>query len=175
MSLSDLAALGSFVSGIAVVVTLVFLLLQMRQQTQSLRASTQQGRAARIAEYTLQRTEPFLSEVIVRAISSDLTLNSSMVQAFLAHAVSVFFNLEDVLLQHRYGNIDQANLESEVAILRGYLALPAYRTAWRINRPFTAAEYRDFVDKLMRETKVVPFPDLAEMWKRILSEELAAT
>ena len=175
MTLSDLAAIGGFVSGLAVVVTLVFLLLQMRQQTQSLRASMQQGRAARIGQYSLQRTEPFLSEAIVRAVSSDLTLNSAMVQAFLAHAVSVFFNLEDVLLQHRSGNIDQANLESELTILRGYLAVPAYRTAWRINRDFTAPDYRDFVDKLMRETKVVPFPDFSEVWKKTLSEELAAT
>jgi hypothetical protein len=33
MSLSDLAAIGSFVTGVAVVITLMFLTLQLRQST----------------------------------------------------------------------------------------------------------------------------------------------
>lgn len=45
MTLSDLASLGSFVSGLAVAITLVFLLLQARQNTQNLRSSVQQARA----------------------------------------------------------------------------------------------------------------------------------
>ena len=44
MSLSDLAALGSFISGVAVVVTLVFLLVQMRQTNRNQKSLMQQGR-----------------------------------------------------------------------------------------------------------------------------------
>jgi hypothetical protein len=39
MSLSDLAAIGSFVSGAAVVITLMFLILQLRQGTRATSAS----------------------------------------------------------------------------------------------------------------------------------------
>ncbi|HEY2069305.1 MAG TPA: hypothetical protein VGG48_07110 [Rhizomicrobium sp.] len=57
MSLSDLASLGSFISGIAVVVTLLFLLLQVRQNTQALRraeanATQSQASAFRLAIVT---------------------------------------------------------------------------------------------------------------------------
>jgi hypothetical protein len=50
MSLSDLAALGSFVSGVAVMVTLIFLLLQMRQANRNQRALMQRMRSARNIE-----------------------------------------------------------------------------------------------------------------------------
>jgi hypothetical protein len=40
MSLSDLAALGSFVSGLAVLVSLVFLFFQMRQMNEQVRQNT---------------------------------------------------------------------------------------------------------------------------------------
>src|SRR5665213_4361095 len=46
MTLTDLAAIGSFISGVAVVVTLVFLLLQTRQNTRAIRAAASQAHAA---------------------------------------------------------------------------------------------------------------------------------
>jgi hypothetical protein len=48
VSLSDLAAIGSFVSGAAVVVTLVFLILQLRQST---RATAASAMGAWLADY----------------------------------------------------------------------------------------------------------------------------
>jgi flagellar biosynthesis/type III secretory pathway M-ring protein FliF/YscJ len=45
MSLSDLAALGSFISGVAVLASLVFLFFQMRQMTEQVRQSERNQRA----------------------------------------------------------------------------------------------------------------------------------
>ena len=46
MSLADLAAIGSFVSGIAVVISFVFLGFQMRQNTKAMKAAASQAHAA---------------------------------------------------------------------------------------------------------------------------------
>src|SRR5215469_13717456 len=48
MSLSDLASLGSFVSGLAVLVSLIFVVLQLRQNTEAVRASSSQAQEAEI-------------------------------------------------------------------------------------------------------------------------------
>src|SRR5262249_46425204 len=45
MSLSDLAALGSFVSGVAVLASLVFLFFQMRQMTEQVRQTEKNQRS----------------------------------------------------------------------------------------------------------------------------------
>lgn len=53
MTLSDLAALGSFISGIAVVISFVFLTIQLRQNTQSLRRSEGNASQAQISAFRL--------------------------------------------------------------------------------------------------------------------------
>jgi hypothetical protein len=56
MNLSDLAAIGSLVSGIAVLVSLVYLAQQTRQNSKHTRALIQQGRAIQSADI-LKNTE----------------------------------------------------------------------------------------------------------------------
>ena len=48
MSLSDLASLGSFVSGLAVMISLIYLAVQIRQAERNQKAMIQQGRTARM-------------------------------------------------------------------------------------------------------------------------------
>ena len=72
MSLSDLASIGSFVSGVAVVVTLALLLIQTRQTNRNQKALMQQGRSARTVELLMTLSEPRQSEIIVRAEAGDL-------------------------------------------------------------------------------------------------------
>src|SRR6185369_7999739 len=57
MTLSDLASIGSLVSGVAVLVSLVYLSLQIRQNARHSKALIQQGRAARIADTALRLAE----------------------------------------------------------------------------------------------------------------------
>ena len=75
MILTNLAAIGSFISGVAVVVTLIFLLLQMRQANLNQRALMQQGRVARTNETMLRLTEPHMLEIIMRGGAGDLTMS----------------------------------------------------------------------------------------------------
>ena len=53
MSLSDLASLGSFVSGLAVLATLVFLLLQTRQNTLALQRAEANATQAQISAWRI--------------------------------------------------------------------------------------------------------------------------
>ena len=76
MSLSDLAAIGSFVSGIAVVFSFVFLALQIRQSNLNQRSLIQQGRSTRRIELLLRRADPDLSDIMERAFRGDPSLSS---------------------------------------------------------------------------------------------------
>src|SRR5262249_46462438 len=70
MSLSDLASLGSFVSGLAVLVSLVFLYFQVRQVTAQVRqaernqqASIRHSHISRSVDIHLAQADPGLAEV----------------------------------------------------------------------------------------------------------------
>ena len=135
MSLSDLAALGSFISGVAVVFSFIFLALQMRQSNSNQRSLMQQGRSARNITTILQQTEPTMSETIVRAFQADLTMPREQVRAFTGYAAAVFWSAEDSFLQFRKGMLDAESWSTEDATLRAFMALPAYRVAWQTEAP----------------------------------------
>lgn len=64
MTLSDLASLGSFISGIAVLVSLIYLALQVRQAEKNQRAIIHQGRVEQSADRLLRLMDPELLNAI---------------------------------------------------------------------------------------------------------------
>ena len=52
--LEQLGNLGDFISGIAVVITLVYLAIQIRQNTRSTKTQSWQAAVASVSEWTLQ-------------------------------------------------------------------------------------------------------------------------
>src|SRR5450432_96104 len=58
MSLSDLASLGSFVSGFAVLTSLVYLTLQVRQTERNQKSSIRHSRVSRIVELHVALADP---------------------------------------------------------------------------------------------------------------------
>lgn len=79
MSLSDLAAAGSFVSGLAVVITLFFLLLQMRQANRNQRAVLNQGYYNRSTSNTQWFAEPARIALMVKVMSGETNFTSEEV------------------------------------------------------------------------------------------------
>jgi len=68
MSLAELASLAS---SVAVVVSLVFLGLQIRQSNRNQRSLMQQGRSARNVELLSRLSDPRVSDVISRAANGE--------------------------------------------------------------------------------------------------------
>ncbi len=58
MSLSDFASLGSFVSGFAVLISLIYLALQVRLTKRNQQISIRHSRASRIVELHLALADP---------------------------------------------------------------------------------------------------------------------
>jgi hypothetical protein len=174
MSISDLAAIGSFVSGIAVAVTLVFLLIQIRQTNRNQRSLMQQGHLTMLVEASMRWAEPVMQDLIVRAEACDVTLGPSQIGSYLIMMQAVMRNFEDGFLQLKSGTLDAASLASDVEMVRVHFAAPPYRAAWRVLRNRFGADFREYVDALLREIKVEKSFDPMSQWKSFVVEELAA-
>ena len=103
MSLSDLASLGSIVSGFAVLVSLVYLSLQVRQAERNQRALMQQGRANRVSDNSFRVAEPGLSVVFSKGSRGDENLTSEELFQFLYMCRGGFLSGEDSFLHHLSG------------------------------------------------------------------------
>ena len=123
MSLADLASLAS---SVAVVVSLLFLGLQIRQSNRNQRSLMQQGRSARNVELLSRLSDPMVSDVISRAANGE-TLTDQDCFVLYSYMTSVFWSYEDCFFQFHLGMLDPKSWASDGTILRRLLGNPAYR------------------------------------------------
>jgi len=175
MSLSDLAAVGSFVSGLAVVITLVVLVIQTRQSIKNQRSLIAQGMFARASELVLKFAEPHMSDIAVRVDLCDPSLSSAELQAITRVWHAFFANMADSYQQHETGTLDETNWKAAETGLRQMATVPSVRVTWKFIRMLVDEHFRDLVDGIMRDVKVVSPPaDYAQIWTATMTEELAS-
>lgn len=109
MSLSDLAAIGSFISGIAVFLSFVFLSLQLRQANRNQRSLMQQARTGRNLDTLLKMANPPISELLARAESSPADLGRAEIWSFYGFVGAVFWAFEDSYMQFKPGTLHPAS------------------------------------------------------------------
>src|SRR5215470_13677520 len=90
ISSMSLAELASLASSVAVVVSLLFLGLQIRQSNRNQRSLMQQGRSARNVELLSRLSDPRVSEVISRAANGE-TLTDQDCFVMYGYLTSVFW------------------------------------------------------------------------------------
>src|ERR1700690_4612191 len=108
MTLSDLASIGSLVSGAAVLVSLIYLNQQTRQSAKHTKALIQQGRA----EIARGNMEPLtsnltLAETYARVSSGDYDMDDAHIVQYVAWFLSLFYFWEDQNFQYREGLMDE--------------------------------------------------------------------
>jgi hypothetical protein len=170
MSLSDLASLGGVVSGVAVVISLAFLALQIRQANANQRSLMQQGRSARTVDMLMKMSEPMLNETILAAFGGAAG-DPARVSAFYFFACACFWNYEDSFLQFRAKTLDASGWATDELTLQALLSNAAYRAVWRMARNGMNADYREYLDRLMQEVKPAEPRDLAQTWAGYFAEE----
>ena len=175
MTLSDLASLGSFASGIAVLVSLIYLSFQIRQNTLHQRASMQQGRAAREVDLIMRTAEPGMAGVMMRGRAGDASLDPAELEQFLRVATAMFMNFEDGYLQARSGMLDPRSVASDDEALRKHI-LPhlGFRTAWTMRASGMQPDFRAHIDQLLRDTPISHERDRIATWKALLAETESA-
>jgi hypothetical protein len=173
MSLSDLASLGSFVSGVAVLISLIYLSIQVRQAEKIQRSSMQQARADRASNGALKVAEDGISSIYAKGLAGDERLTNEDIQRFLSVARAILVSAEDSFLHHKSGQIDDGTWRGVQAALRGWGRSPGFRAAWRMTSDRYTAEFAAFVDTALKETPVAKDSDLTATWIELVRKEKA--
>jgi len=173
MSLVDLASLGSFVSGAAVAVSLVFLALQMRQTNRNQKAEMQQARAARMVDLNLHFADPATALIYQRGGAGDLTLDPAEFASFRRAFVATVLNFEDGYFQAKEGMIGSGSRASDLAIMKSLFVQSGFRAMWKTLRYAFEPAFVEHVDRLIESTPVAPIPDPTETWRSLVRQEAA--
>jgi len=170
MSLGDLATLAS---SAAVLISLLFLGLQIRQSNRNQRSLMQQGRTTRNVDLLCRLGDPKVSEIFVRVAKAE-DLSDTDYFVLYGYMASVFWSYEDSFFQFRSGMLDPKSWASDIATLKRLLSNPAYRAVWRAARGGSGEEYKAFLDGLASEAKNSQPANLPGILKQYIAEERQA-
>jgi hypothetical protein len=152
VTLNELGSLGEFISGLAVVVTLIYLALQIRHNTRAVRSSMHQdmvGSTARIAQSVSD--SPDVGRIVLKADEDYDNLTKEEFIRFEAYAERVFGNFESVFYSYRNSMIEQDLWESWEASYLADISRNAMRRFWHEDRPMHLRDYMDFIDQFYRK------------------------
>ena len=179
MSLSDLASLGSFVSGFAVLVSLVFLYFQLRQVSDQVRqteknqqAAIRQARSTRGVDIVLRAaTEPSLIEAVLKGNMGADDISDMQLMQFRLYVRSWLYEWEDAFYQHRDGLLTDSGFNALKANIRSLFRPIGFRTNWKLSRADFSDEFAQWIDKMIAEAPALSRPlATPEAWR----SELAA-
>jgi hypothetical protein len=171
MSLSDLASLGSFVSGAAVLISLVYLAIQVRQAEKNQRAVLNQGYITRVTDYLRWYAESPVNELRTRVIAGDTSFTAEeLLRLQMAFRVTLL-SAQDAFLQHKAGLVDAMTLDNSMRSVRTtWLGQPVYRALWLQQAPTIAPEFAAVVETMLQETPVARPADMLARFRADLAK-----
>jgi hypothetical protein len=177
MTLSDLAAVGGFISGIAVLVSLIYLSVQVKQAEQNQKAMMQQARTDRSIDLNMAIVrDPIIVELVLKARDPSKTFNFEDISRYVAFQRAIFLNGENTYYQHRHGMMHEDAYKTWENTIRFNLSSPVARVSWIETRSVFGPDYAKFIDTLIEETPVLnrnAGDETEHRWKANLQKEMA--
>jgi hypothetical protein len=174
MSLSDIASVATVISSLAVLVSLVYLSLQIRQTEKNQRALTDQGTSTRNIDILMFHAQPELNALTTRVTTGDTEFTAEELNLLNLRLRTTMLTGQDNLVQHKAGLLDRITVENNTAVLRFVLAQPVYRALWFGTRRGYSSEWREHVDKLLTDLPLARPADPVAAFKADLARVKAS-
>jgi hypothetical protein len=164
MSLADWASIGSLISSIAVLISLIYLAIQVRQAERNQQASIRQGRATRVVDIILAAGDPAYAEALAKGTAGAADITRAEFGQFTAIYGAFLASAEDTHLQHREGLLSEAMYASLRESWRQTLAQPGVRALWQLRRHAFESGFAALMDELMAQAPAAGGTDFFAAW-----------
>ena len=175
VTLADFASIAGIVSSLAVLVSLVYLSLQLRQSARHQRASVHHDRLGQMESYLgaiFGDVELMSLQVRGQAADSTLTEIEANRFVFMQYANLLFY--QEHFFLHLDGMIGEERYAHAVNNLRLLASEPGTRAAWRVLQAVFSPAFVTFMNKIIEETPAIANPAFfAKPFKDAARAELA--
>ena len=130
LTLADWANIGEVIGAIAVVISLAYVGVQIRENTEEMRVTNRQQLIGRAHEATAGfALSPELSAVLAKVAAGDPLTSGEQVQyGYLIR--SMLYDVQEALVLNREGRLDDAYWETRAAVARSYMSSPLARSVY---------------------------------------------
>ena len=152
----ELGALGELVGAVAVVVTLIYLTTQLRQNTRAVRAASLQALDKRVTDnIALFAASPENAALMERGRLAHETLSEDEQAHFFLMISAFFCSMDSFFWSHRSKVLPQELWAREQEILKVWANTPGGRIAWQ--GAFVSKPFREYVEAHLLEP-ALPMP-----------------
>ncbi len=148
MSIQELGSLGELVGAIGVILSLIYLATQIRQNTRAIRSSSIQAATLSTGQtVALMGQSPQNADVFYRGMRSYDELSESEQTHFTIMVSGIFTNCDAMYWDHKQGLLPPEVWDRAQRLVQFYLERPGGQRVWRVaRRSIVSRPFADFVD-----------------------------
>ena len=153
MNIAELGSLGEFIASLGVLITLIYLAIQMRQNTKAVRLNTAHSITEEFQEmFSLLASDQSLSEVFMEAAQNEELSGVSCLR-YYTFMGSYMRAYENAYLQNREQAIISDHWAGLTRMMIDVSAMPAFSNYWADRKHWFSDDFQ-----LHMKTEVIPAP-----------------
>jgi hypothetical protein len=153
MTIAELGSLGEFIASLGVLITLIYLAIQMRQNTKAVRLNTAHSITEELQNtFGLIASDESLSEVFIKAAQNEELsgINRLRFYTLMSNLVRVY---ENAYLQNREQAATADHWDGLTRMMIDVTKMPAFPVYWEDRKHWFADDFR-----LHMDTEIIPTP-----------------
>ena len=164
MTLDQLASIGEIIGGFAVVISLVYLAIQIRMNTEAERTSTYQSIVSDFgAMNNTMASTPELSHLFVQAMENYQQLNSDQKARISQMFFQCFRFFENMFYQHQKGYLDDEVWIGWKRLMLTYFGRPGFQTWWEHRREVYSEPFAIFLETEKLDREIASYHEIANL------------
>lgn len=164
MTLNELGNIGEFVSSIGVIVSLIYLALQVRKNTETERTSTYQSVVSDFGSLNrAMASTPELSYLFVKAMENFGELSSDEKARISQLFFAAFHYFENMFYQNQKGYLEEDVWRGWKRIMLSYYARPGFQTWWSVRRDVYSQAFGEFLETTELEVHIASYDDVTQL------------
>ena len=162
MTLDDLANLGQIIGALAVVISLIYVALQIRQNTNAVRSAMAQTVHEHFAKwYHLVAADDELAQIVARGLRDYASLPEKERVRFVAAFMAFLSYSQNAFLKGREGLLAQPLWRGWELVIMNLVCAPGGKTFWKERAYMFGDEFRRYIDNDVMKRE--PHPDAKPM------------
>ena len=146
MNWDAIGAIGEIVGAAAVVVSLLYLGIQIRAQTRQSKIAAMHDISAVFREVVSYFDDEHKSKLFIRALDENADLEEHEKFQLMVGCQRGLRVWEEAYYMHQAGNLDAKNWEGMNRQFQSFFAMPAFQRTWSLRAEFYGKEFRQMVE-----------------------------
>ena len=151
MSLQDWGALGELIGGVAIIVSLLYVGLQIRQSAKATHAATNQSFSAQYSEIMLRLSDADRREVFWKGLAGLKNLQGSEHVAFMSIMAAIFRTYETFYFEQIEDRFRSKLFDSWLGQLVDLFGNEGVREYWAVRKHNFSIDFNSFVEQKVAE------------------------